>query len=277
MIDLHAHTTISDGTYTPTELIRLAKEMNLNAIAITDHDNIEGHEEASLEAEKLGVNLVKGIEFDVIYKNEYRMHILGLNIDGMNEEFLKIYTKYRQGKEAQVPYVLEKLSELGVDISIKDIKPYMSGGYLDRQAIAKYLVDMGFTPLMKFSWINYLDKIPMIEGELIHVEDAIKAIRLAGGKSFMAHYHLNLGLNRFSDEEKLDVLGEFKAFGLNGMEYYYPTFTLEQQAQCKHWVDKFNFDICGGSDFHGLNRINIQLGIGEGEFCVPDSVLDYIV
>lgn len=276
MIDLHAHTTISDGTFTPTELIRLAKEMNLNAIALTDHDNIEGHDEASMEADRLGVNLIKGIEFDVIYKNEYRMHILGLSIDGTNEEFLDIYTEYRKGKETIVPYVLEKLSELGVDITIKDLEPYKSGGYLDRQAIAKYLVDMGFTPLMKFSWINYLDKIPMIEGELIKVEDALKAIKLAGGKSFMAHYHLNLGLNRFSDEEKPNVLADLKAFGLNGMEYYYPTFTSEQQAQCKRWVDEFEFDICGGSDFHGLNRINIQLGIGEGDFKVPDSVLDYI-
>ncbi len=276
MIDLHAHTTVSDGTLSPKELIRLAKKTGLSAIAITDHDSIEGHEEAAKEAGKLGIRLIKGIEFDAYYKGR-RLHILGLNIDGDHPDFLKIYQSYRKGKEKLLGPVFEGLEQLGAHISLEDAKVFQSGDYLDRQALAKCLVDKGYTTIMKESWINYLDKIPHQEGELLDIQSVLDAIHYGGGKAFMAHFHLPIGLAGLSDEGARQFLSELKEMGLDGLEYYYPSFTKEDRLKVADYIQDFGFLKSGGSDFHGANRAHIQLGIGQGNFKVPDQVLENII
>jgi len=273
MIDLHAHTTISDGSFSPRELILLAKKLHLSAVAITDHDSIEGHGQAQEAADQVGVKLIKGIEFDAVYQGKYRMHILGLNIDGTKERFLEIYNHYRQGKEKPLEYLIESLRKMGVELQRQDLLTYQVGDYLDRQAIAKYLVKEGYTDLIKYSWINYLDKIPMTQYDLIEAQMAIEAIHAAGGKAFLAHYHLPLGLGKMTEEKAIETLRALKGYGLDGMEYYYPSFTSQDQDRCGHYIKMFDFDLCGGSDFHGKNRAHIQLGIGDGNFQVPDQVL----
>lgn len=275
MIDLHTHTNISDGTLSPTELIRLAKDIGLAAIAITDHDSIEGLDEADQEAQKLGVRLIKGIEFDVSYKG-LRIHILGLNIDHTNNRFLQIYNEYRKGKEEAIEYNLKELAKAGLHIQKEALISCKVGRYMDRMTIAKYLVHQTIVSSMPEAWINYIDDIPMHEQDLIPVDQAIHAIHLAGGKAFLAHFHLPIGLGTLSEEEALITLNELKAFGLDGMEYYYPSYTTLNQTQCKSLMEAFGFIGCGGTDFHGLNRKHIQLGVGEGDFLVPDEVLQVI-
>lgn len=277
MIDLHAHTTISDGTVSPRELIRLAKEVNLSAIAITDHDSIDGHTEAQNEADKLKIKLIKGIEFSVSYGENRLIHILGLGIDSQNNEFLDIYHTYRKIRSEKLDHVFDELSKMGVSINRKDVNPYIVGGYMDRQAIAKCLVDKGYASIIKHSWINYLDHIPYIEGELITPENAFKAIHAGGGKSFMAHYHLNIGLKGYTVSESKYHLKRLKDLGLDGLESYYPSFSPEDIRLCESYIKEFGFLKSGGSDFHGSNRPHVKLGVGEGEFCVPDTLLENII
>lgn len=277
MIDLHAHTTVSDGSLSPTELVKLAKEQGLKAIAITDHDNISGIKEAKVAAKALDITLIEGIEFDVVYEKGRRMHILGLGIDSENPKFLSIYNEYRKGREERLDYVLDLLRPMGVTVDRDRLMPHKVGQYFDRQAIAKYLVVEGYAPMMKNAWVDYLDKIPFISGELIGAKEAFEAIHAAGGKAFLAHYHYNLGLNGYNEEERLTVLEDLKGMGLDGLEAYYPSFSEEDQRRCDAYVKRFDFLKSGGSDFHGANRPHIQLGVGEGDFRVPDTLLEAIM
>ena len=277
MIDLHTHTTISDGTLTPKELIQQAKKTGLSAVAITDHDNIAGLDEAQHEADQLGITLIKGIEFSVTFGKNRLIHILGLGIDPQREGFMEIYTDYRQKRLDRLPPVFENLQSIGVSISPEAVLPFVSGGYMDRQSIAKYLVAKGYTKNVRDSWINYLDKIDYTEGELIQPKDAFRAIHAAGGKAFLAHFHLNIGLKGYSKEEERRHLKNLKELGLDGMEYYYPSFTKEDKLRCASYIEDFDFIESGGTDFHGANRPQIKLGIGKGDFYVPDELLEYIL
>ncbi len=277
MIDLHTHTSISDGTLTPKEIIHQAKETGLSAVAITDHDTIAGLEEAQLEADKLGVNFINGIEFSTAFGKNRLLHILGIGIDPHREGFLHIYTNFRKKRSDRLSVVFEKLRSMGVDIDREATKPFVSGGFMDRQAIAKCLVAKGYTTNVRDSWINFLDKVGYIDGELIKPEDAFRAIHAAGGKAFLAHYHLNIGLKGYSEEEARTYLKKLKELGLDGMECYYPSFTEADKIRCAEYVKEFDFIKSGGSDFHGANRAHVKLGVGEGDLNIPDELLENII
>lgn len=277
MIDLHTHTTVSDGTLTPKELIRTAKETGLSAVAITDHDSIAGLTEAQEEADKLEISLINGIEFSTKFGENRLIHILGLGIDIHNDGFKQIYSNYRKVRSEKLATVFEKLHSMGVSIGFDDVQPFVSGGYMDRQAMAKCMVAQGYTSSVKESWINYLDKIAYVDGELIQPEDAFKAIHAAGGKAFLAHYHLPIGLKGYSEDEVQLKLKELKDLGLDGLECYYPSFSQYDQLRCENYIKDFDFIKSGGADFHGANRPHIKLGVGEGDFNVPDELLEKIV
>ncbi len=277
MIDLHAHTHISDGTASPKDIIRMAKEAGLSAIAITDHDTIDGLAEAQQEANRLAVNFVNGIEFSATFGDNRLIHILGLGLDISNEQFLQIYTQYRKTRANKLSLVFDDMRAMGVHVTTEDVTPFITGEFMDRQALAKYLVAKGYTNSVRESWKKYLDKIDYYEGELIHPQTAFEAIHAAGGKAFLAHYHLKIGLNGYSGAETQTRLQQLKDWGLDGMEAYYPSFSEEDQARCFQIIQDFDFIASGGTDFHGENRPHIQLGIGEGNFHVPDEILEEIL
>ncbi len=277
MIDLHAHTTTSDGTLSPKELIQQAKDAGLSAIAVTDHDTIDGLEEAQNEADKLDILLVKGIEFSVAFGENRILHVLGLGINPQDENFLQLYNRYRKERSEKLFVVFEGLRSLGIDIEPIIVQPFITGEFMDRQAIAKCLVAKGYTKNIKDSWINYLDKIDYIEGELIKPEDAFKAIHAGGGKAFLAHFHLNIGFKGYSEKEIHSHLTKLKAWGLDGMEYHYPSFTKEDKLRCAKYIEEFDFLKSGGSDFHGATRAKVKLGVGEGDLHVPDNLLNHIL
>ncbi len=276
MIDLHTHTYHSDGTLSPKELIRRAN--GLTAVAITDHDSIHGLDEAQVEADRLGITFVPGIEFSVAYGEGRLIHILGLGIDPGNKNFLNSYNKYRQIRSVRLLPVFNKLQAMNVPIGPEDVEPFIDcSGFMDRQAIAKCILARGYALSLKDSWEGYLDFIPYGEGELIEPEAAFDAIHCAGGKAFLAHFHLPIGLEGYSDEEARRRLGELKTMGLDGMEYWYPSFSGEDRECCRRYIEEFGFLRSGGTDFHGANRPHIELGTGKGNFCVPDELLKEIL
>jgi len=277
MIDLHTHTTISDGSLTPRELIHQAKETGLSAVAITDHDSIDGLDEAQREADILGVTFIKGIEFSTAFGENRLIHILGLGIDPQSAGFAEIYTNYRRERSERLTLVFEKLRSMGIAIDPEFVNPFVLGGFMDRQAIAKYLVARGYTKSVRESWINYLDKIDYIEGELIKPADAFYAIHAAGGKAFLAHFHLKIGLKGFSEDEARACLKKLKELGLDGMECYYPSFSEGDRLRCAAYIKEFDFITSGGSDFHGATRPHVKLGVGEGDLNVPDELLEKIL
>jgi predicted metal-dependent phosphoesterase TrpH len=277
MIDLHAHSIISDGVDTPIDIIRKAKEKRLKAVALTDHDSIDGLNEAETEARKLEVTFIKGIELSVAYGDNRLIHILGIGIDPEEVYFKKRYLEYRQTKHNQVDVTIKDLSDLGIQIPRSELYEISTDGFLDRQSIAKWLFKNGHTTSIAGSWAEYIDLIPYEEGELMDMPSALKMIRTAGGKSFMAHYHKPIGLLGYSEAECHDILTDLKSLGLDGLERYYPDYTEENHQVLDTYVEKYDFIISGGSDYHGSNRPGVDLGTGTGSLCVPDTLLETIL
>lgn len=277
MIDLHVHSSISDGSYSPEEVVCRAKTMGLKAFALTDHDSIDGLETAHKVALKVGIELINGIELSV-YNGEHKlMHFLGLGLNIHNRQFRKLYEAYRIRREAHTLHVFDALSKMGVDFKLEDAKPYMTGKWLDRQAICKGLVAKGYVASILEGWLKYLDRIPYLEKELCGQEEAIEMIHAAGGKVFLAHFTKPIGLGLFSRSEREARLSKLRDLGLDGIEAYYPSFTKEEQEEAQYYLEHLGLIASGGSDYHGANRIETELGIGEGNLKVPEMLMDPIV
>lgn len=272
MIDLHVHSNISDGSDKPIEIIRKAKEKGLKAVALTDHDNVAGLEEASNEAKKLNVNFVKGIEFSVSYGTGRLIHILGLGINPDQPIFKKIYNNYRIIREKKLDNLFEQLKKQGINPDVSEVYNFATGGWLDRQAVAKWLAANGYADTVSQAWVNIVDHIPYVEGELIKPEEAFYAIKQASGMSFLAHYHKWIGFQGYYKVETERRLKELKDMGLDGIERYYPSFTRKNEEEVEYYINRLNFIPSGGTDYHGKNRPDIELGNGDGDFCVPYKI-----
>lgn len=277
MIDLHAHSMYSDGMDTPVEIIRKAKNLGLEAIAITDHDCIAGLDEASEEANKLGVNFIKGIELSVTYGEKRLIHILGLGIDPSKEGFKSLYQIYRESRHKQLGHVIKGLNKRGIYPEMDEVLELSPDGYLDRQTVGRWLLQKGISKSMHSSWVDYLDVFPYKDGELITMKSAFELIKAGGGKSFMAHFHKPIGLKGYSESQCHAILSDLKSLGLDGLECYYPDYTDENIRQVNTYVKKYDFLISGGTDYHGSNRPSVELGIGTGDMRVPNELLEFII
>ncbi|MDA3847683.1 MAG: PHP domain-containing protein [Vallitaleaceae bacterium] len=274
MIDLHVHSYISDGSDRPADIISKAKELGISAIALTDHDTIDGLEEADEAAKKVGITLIKGIELSVDYGNGRLLHILGLGIEPKNPVFSRIYTKYKTDRHNALPIVIEQLQKKGFPVVWEELLEFQSGNWLDRQAIAKWLVKYGHATSISSAWIEIIDLIGYESGELISLEDALLMIKLSGGLSFLAHYNKLIGFEGYTAGEIETSIAELKVKGLDGIERYYPTFTKENHEELDYLIERYELLSSGGTDYHGLNRLSIQLGVGEGDFSVDDAVYE---
>lgn len=272
MIDFHIHSKISDGSETPSRLVELAKEKGLKAMALTDHDAVEGLDEARQKANDLGINFVNGIELSVAYGDKRLVHVIGLGFDPSDSVFKSIYTGFRESKEEKIRYVIKALGDMGIIIKQNDLYAYATGDWLDRQAIAKWLVANEVVENTTRAWIDVLDKVPYFDGELIKPVAAFHMIKAAGGKTFLAHYHKKIGLYGYTHEEKGNHLKALKEMGLDGIEGYYPTFSEEHHEELDGFINTYELDISGGSDYHGITRAHIEIGTGGGHFQVPDHI-----
>jgi len=277
MIDLHVHSYVSDGTDSPSEIIKIANEKQIKAVALTDHDSIEGILEAEKEALKLKVNFLKGIEISVSFKNGRLLHIIGLGIDTENKYFLKAYNNMKKAREEGMENLLKILEKRGILINIKSLREYAVGKYLDRQAIPKYFVENRISSTVPKVWKEYLDPIPYGEGELLEVEETLDIIRKSGGISVLAHYHKNIGLKGYSTAEVEENIKYLVDLGLQGIEEYYPSYSRRDREYIHYIIDKYGLIPSGGTDFHGKNRPEVTLGGGENNFFIPDSVYDNIL
>lgn len=261
-IDLHVHSDISDGSCTPKELIELAAHENIKAVALTDHDSIEGIGEASKAAKENNIDFLSGIEISSLYQNGRILHILGIAIDIENQEFQNAYINMKKAREESVKYILKEIEKQGVHIDIESLKEKALGKHLDRYDIYRYFVENNICNSAQEIWDKYLDLIPYGQGELIKIEDTLNIIKKAGGLSFLAHYNKDIGLKGFSKEEMEKEIENLISLGLDGIERYYPSFNEEDHNFLDHLIQKYNLMISGGTDFHGKNRPEINIGSG---------------
>lgn len=270
MIDLHTHSTESDGTLTPQELMQLARDSGLSAIALTDHDTVGGLSKAKPVAEKLGIELVPGIELSTDY-NGTEVHMLGFYIDDTNPAFLKKLQEFIDSRNLRNEKMAFLLQKEGFSVTLEDLYQEYPDSVITRAHFARYLVEHNFvkdrdTVFRKYLGDNCRCYVPR---EKITPFEAIDLIHLGGGLAFFAHpvlCHMNHDRLRF-------FVRDLKASGLTGMEAVYSMNSPGDERNMKKLAQEFHLLISGGSDFHGENKPYIHLGTGKGNLKIPDSIL----
>ena len=270
LIDLHTHSLKSDGSMTPAEVVREAKRAGLAAIALSDHDTVDGIREAAAEGEKIGVEVIPAIEFSVQSKTE--THILGYFIDIENPDLLKTLKEVVDLRIERNYVTCQRLNELGFDITIEEVRALAPNNFVGRAHFALVLMDKGYTKSVKEGFDLYMTsgKYAYCEKQRLTARDAVELIGKCGGISFLAHPHLT----KLGDDELKEFLKELKGFGLSGLEGYYTDYTPEMQEKYQAMAKELGLLISGGTDFHAAMKPHISIGTGLGNMKIPYSVLE---
>lgn len=271
-IDLHTHSLKSDGSMTPAEVVREAKKAGLAAIALTDHDTVDGISEAVSEGEKIGVEVIPAIEFSVLSETE--THILGFYIDIENPELKKTLAEVVDLRLERNRVTCRRLNELGFDITLDEVRAIAPNNFIGRAHFARVLLDKGYIKSVKEGFDKYMSvgKYAYCEKQRLSARDAIELIKKCGGLSFLAHPHLT----KLPDDELMKFLIELKGYGLCGLEGYYTDYTPEMQEKYQGMARASGLAISGGTDFHAAMKPHISIGTGLGNMKIPYSVLEEI-
>ena len=271
-IDLHVHSLVSDGSFTPGELAVHAKEQGLAAFALTDHDVIAGSDEAAAAAEKAGVEFINGMELTADFQG-LKIHVVCLGFDAQNTAFQAMYKKIRAIKEGRIEDIIEFVRRKGLDISLEKVQEFTYKGLLDRYAVMRYLVSLHLYDRAQPLWDNYLDPAVVELGLNYNItaEEALPIIHEAGGVTSLAHFHKNIGLGKLdSRQQQEQAIVELHRLGLDGMERFYPNYSAEDAEFAARMIAKYDLMPTGGTDFHGTNRPGIEMGSGmNGNMAVP--------
>ena len=272
-IDLHTHSNNSDGTFSVKELIDRAHDKGLAAIALTDHDTVDGVDEAiEYAASKYpDLEVIPGVELST--EGEGReVHIVGLYIDNHDKEFVEGLSAFIDSRTTRNKKMCKKLSEeAGIPISYEALTEEFPDTVITRAHFAKYMVDRGYVNSRAEVFDRYIgDHCPYYVGrEKITPEDAIRSILKAKGVPVFAHPILC----RFGDDRLDEFVGRLKGAGLAGIEAVYSTYERRDEIQIKELAKKYDLLVSGGSDFHGANKPDIDLGTGCGKLFVPEDLL----
>lgn len=254
-IDLHAHTTVSDGTLTPAALARLAAREGLSAIAVTDHDHVGGIAGARAAG---GVEVVSGIELSA-HAGKQEVHLLGYLFDESNERLLSRLDGLRAARERRAGLMVEKLASLGVRVEL----PVVAGA-VGRPHVARALVDAGHASSIQDAFDKFLadGKPAFVSKEKLSAAEAISLVHGAGGVVSFAHPVLV--------KEPEATLRALVAEGLDAVEVAHSKHSPEFRAQVSAWARELSLVETGGSDFHGENKPDVRLGMMD----VPYATLD---
>lgn len=272
LIDLHTHSTASDGSMNPGELVRHAKASGLSAIALTDHDTVEGLQEALEEAEKVGIEVIPGVEISVVFKPE--MHMLGYFPGKSYQKIKGVLEFLKKSRDERNPRIISKLNELGFNISMKDVEAVASGSIVGRPHVARIMVEKGYVRSMEEAFDKYLTpgRPAYFCKEKLTPEQGILEISKAGGVPVLAHpIYLGLNLNQLDN-----LLGRLAGIGLKGIEAYYVDNSQEETYNLVKLAHKYGLLATGGSDFHGSFKPQIVIGRGRGNLEVQYGILDQL-
>lgn len=264
-IDLHIHTTASDGLLTPKEVVQLAVEEGLSAISITDHDTIEGYRAAKEKAEELGIELIPGVELSVSHMDE-DFHLLGYLIDYENPEFLKKISSFQEERRIRGEKMVEKLNELGIDLSIETVKSIAGNSSVGRPHVADALVKEEFVHTYEEAFARYLGYHAQayVPKRFLTPQDGIELIHLVRGVAILAHP----GTSKLAHK----AIYDFLPMGLDGIEAYHYKHDRETTRSLTTLAKKLGLIYSGGSDCHGRKKHKILIGSVK----VPYSCLDML-
>lgn len=276
LVDLHVHSNASDGTLSPRGVVELAIKSNLQAIALTDHDTVDGVNEALQAAKEASLNghyirIIPGTELSVSYKNK-DVHLLGLFIDPNNQNFKNELLKALSSRDERNEKMVQNLKQAGIDISIQKMREMDKDAVLTRAHFAKFLTANGYTKSIKDAFDKYLnDESPYyVKREYLTPQMGIKLIHEAGGLAILAHPLLY----KYTLTEVEELVQYLCQFNLDGIEVIHSTNTGFDEGHLRRIGNKFGLLFSGGSDFHGENKPNIKLGVGFGNIKIPYSILE---
>ena len=279
-IDLHIHTTASDGTVAPPEILQLAIKRNLCAIAITDHDTLDGVKEALVCGIPDPIKFITGIEISSDpppgFSIPGSLHILGYGIKTEDRQLNAMLDTLQDARKNRNPKIIERLNQAGLDVSLPEILEKAGTGQAGRPHIAMVMVEKGMAASVNDAFNLYLGKgrPAYVDKPRIASSEVIRIIRSAGGVPVLAHPGL---VKSESNETVQRLVDTLKQEGLKGIEVYYPGHTSAQVEEYKALARKNNLLITGGSDFHGSVYPDIEMGSGNGDFSIPYSIFDELV
>ncbi len=245
-VDLHIHTSYSDGTFTPSKLVRHARDKGLAAISITDHDITDGLTEGIKEASKLGVELVPGVELSAAMKSdESEMHILGYYINWENIKFQEKLKLFRKARERRAFHILDKLSDLGIKLSEEKLFKIAGLGSIGRLHFAKLMYEEKVVDEVQEAFEKYLGEgkpayVPKLR---LKPEEAIQMIQSVGGVPVLAHPYFG-GISKA-------VIKQLVSKGLMGLEVWHIKHSPQSVEQFRKWAKEFDLAMTGGTDCHG--------------------------
>ena len=269
MVDLHVHSTASDGTMKPSELVELAKNIGLRGIAITDHDNTGGCREAMAKGAKLGVRVIPGIEISTKHKGA--VHILGYGID-LDSPVLKTATDWELNDRAERNKKICALMQAdGLPVYWEDMRSRF-GEAMGRPHFGRRLVELGVAESINDAFARFLNRGEKyyIGRSYLSIDESIRIITGSGGTAVLAHPFQY----KLTEAELRELIELCIGCGLTGMECRYSGYTEEQSGYLEKLAEEYGLIRTGGSDFHGANKPHIALGTGTGGLHVPDEWMD---
>ncbi len=280
MIDLHTHSTASDGTIPPAGLVSMAVSLGLGALAITDHDTLDGVRSAIAAGIPSGLEFLTGVEISAASPPEYpcagSFHILGYGIRLDDPDMDRELVRLQQARENRNPHIIERLNALGMDINIEEVIACSRDGQLGRPHIACVMVQKGYASSINDAFDRYIGtgKPAYVDKERVGCRRAIEIIRNAGGIAVLAHPGL---LRRRPAVPFEDLIHTLKEMGLGGIEAWYPEHSAEQTARYQDAARRHELLATGGTDFHGTIKPGLAMGVAGGNFRVPCSVYESII
>ncbi|GAB4254744.1 MULTISPECIES: PHP domain-containing protein [Deferrisoma] len=269
MVDLHTHSTFSDGTWPPRRLVEEARRVGLAAIGLTDHDSVDGNRELLEAGAELGVAVVPGVEISTRW-GQVTFHLLGYGIDTRLPEVRRAFARLARSREERAPKMVARLRELGFSISLEEVAAEANGALVGRPHVARVLVRKGIARDLQDAFDRFLGrgKPAYVDKDRLSPDEACRMIRSAGGVAVLAHPGLIEG-------EHPGVLGplldHLVGAGLEGVEAYYSRHTREQQERYRSMAARRGLLVTGGSDFHEPSADGPQLGTGFGNLETPDA------
>jgi 3',5'-nucleoside bisphosphate phosphatase len=273
-IDLHTHTTYSDGSASVDQLIELAATMHASAVSITDHDTVAAVSEARVAADRFGIEFVPGVEISAEY-SPGTMHILGYCFDDQAVALVAKLDELRIAREQRNPQIADRLRLLGFDITYDEVAMLAGNKVVGRPHFARAMIEKGYVSSVQDAFDRFLKKgaPAYVEKARLSPSEAISLIQAAGGVAVLAHpYQLKLS----SYEEVDDLIGELAELGLDGIEAVYSRHSEAQRASYSEIAKRHHLLITGGSDYHGSYKPDIDIVTGLGNLEVPYELLNEV-
>ena len=279
-IDLHIHSTASDGTLTPTEIVAHARRIGLMAIALTDHDTVDGIRQILQNGPPQDLHFITGVELSTAappgFPCQGSLHLLGYGFRHDNRDLAHQLGKLQEARRNRNPQIIAKLQTLGIDITVDELDGPDASRQTGRPHIAKLLVEKGVVASFDEAFDRFIgnDKPAYVHKYRVGIRHAIQLIRQAGGISVLAHPAL---IHPTSPWLLEDLIVELKGDGLQGLEVYYPEHSPDQTRAFRELTRRHGFLATGGTDFHGAIKPGIRMGSANGTFEVPFHVYEQLV